>query len=464
MGVPGWVQDAVFYQIFPDRFANGDRGNDPYNVKKWEELPTVKGFHGGDLRGVIDHFAYLLDLGVNAIYFNPIFQAASTHRYDTYDYFKIDPKLGTLTDFHDLVAVAHQNNVHIVLDGVFNHCGRGFFAFHDILENGSESPYLNWFHIKKFPLDAYANGDAVNYLGWWKLKSLPKLNTDEPAVRQYLLDVARYWIEQGADGWRLDVPNEIDDDDFWFDFRSVVREANPEAYIVGEIWDGDPRWVGDRHFDGLMHYPIRDAVFDIIDQKISATDFADSVEGWLTKYPRENVNAMLVLLGSHDTKRLYRKMDGDWQKIMLASMFPFVYPGAPCVYYGDEIGMDGGSDPDCRRTFPWEEGKWHQTMRQWIQQLIRIRHERISLRRGDVQRIAVNEHGYAFCRNYNGEFTLVVMNFGDTETTLLLPCDLITFEKVNKLRDLITGDVITSDDNFNVTLAPWSGKLFGIEK
>ena len=244
MTVPDWVQDAIFYQIFPDRFANGDAANDPFNVQPWGSPPQLRGFQGGDLEGVIQKLDYLHTLGINAIYLNPIFQAASSHRYDTYDYFKIDPKLGDLDAFKRLLTVAHGLGIRVIVDGVFNHCGRGFFAFQDILENESDSPYLKWFHVKGFPLNAYGDQPPPNYECWWQHKSLPKFNTDEPAVRKYLLDVSRYWIEQGADGWRLDVPNEINDEEFWAEFRSLVKGINPHAYTLGEIWDVNPRWIG----------------------------------------------------------------------------------------------------------------------------------------------------------------------------------------------------------------------------
>mgnify|MGYP001823123149 CR=1 FL=1 len=260
MPVPSWVQDSVFYQIFPDRFYNGDQSNDPPNVHPWESKPTIWNFMGGDLGGIIQKFDYLLDLGVTAIYLNPIFQSASNHRYNISDYFKIDPKLGHLKDFHDLLDLAHANNIKVILDGVFNHCGRGFFAFSDLLENQEFSPYKDWFHVNTFPIDAYGTGKSKDYESWWGFKSLPKFNTNTFAVRRYIMDVAQYWIEQGADGWRLDVPNEINDDEFWAEFRYNVKSINNEAYIFGEIWEADTRWVGDAHFDGLMNYPVRDAL------------------------------------------------------------------------------------------------------------------------------------------------------------------------------------------------------------
>ncbi len=205
MTTPYWLQDSIFYHIFPDRFANGDRENDPPNLHKWGSPPTSSGFQGGDLRGIIQHFDYLLDLGINAIYLNPIFAATSTHRYNTSDYFSIDPKLGTLKDFHALVEIAHRNDVRLVLDGVFNHCGRGFFAFVDVLENGESSSYKDWFHIKRFPLDAYAPGESQNYLAWWNYRSLPKAQYIQPQGQEIHLSSCTLldrpgcrWLETGC--------------------------------------------------------------------------------------------------------------------------------------------------------------------------------------------------------------------------------------------------------------------------
>jgi glycosidase len=304
MSVPDWVRDAIFYQIFPDRFYNGDTENDPPNLQPWGAEPTYRGFQGGDLRGIIDKFDYLLDLGITALYLNPIFTAASNHRYNTHDYYTIDPTLGTMEDFHALLDAAHSNQIRVVLDGVFNHCGRGFFAFNDLLENGPDSRYVDWFHIHNYPLEAYSEGKSTSYAAWWGNKDLPQFNASNPDVRRYLMDVSRYWIEQGMDGWRLDVPAEIDDDDFWAEFRQVVKTANPDAYTVGEIWDGDPRWVGDSHFDGLMHYPLRRAILSMLTGKLPVSEFAGQMEAFPSMYPLENLHAMYVHLGSHDTRRV----------------------------------------------------------------------------------------------------------------------------------------------------------------
>ena len=412
MSVPYWVEDAVFYQIFPDRFANGSLENDPSNVQPWDSLRDLRGFYGGDLRGVIQKLDMLLELGVNAIYLNPIFQSPSTHRYNTTDYYRIDPRLGEMTDFKALLDAAHRNNMRVVLDGVFNHCGRGFFAFDDLLENQEYSPYRDWFHVIKFPVDAYSLGDATTYKAWWNFKSLPKFNTDNVQVRRYILEVARYWIEQGIDGWRLDVPNEIDDDDFWAEFRHTVKFSNPDAYLVGEIWDAQPRWVGEKTFDGLMNYPLRAGVLNLLSGQINVQTFADRMEGLLKLYPRENVFAMYSLLGSHDTERIMTLMNGNLQKVKLAFFYMLSYPGAPAIYYGDEIGLEGGKDPDCRRPFPWKTQHWKQELREWIQRLIAIRKQMPVMRRGEYARLAVDAGlgCYAFTRQLGLDLVLAALN------------------------------------------------------
>jgi glycosidase len=422
MTTPYWLQDAVFYQIFPDRFSNADSANDPANVTEWGAPPTIWNFMGGDLRGILQRFDYLLDLGINALYLNPIFLSPSNHRYNTTDYYQIDPKLGGMSDFQALLDLAHRNNVRVVLDGVFNHCSRGFFAFSDLLENEEHSPYKDWFHVHRYPLDAYSPGDALHYEAWWKFKSLPKFNTNHPAVRKYIFDVARYWIERGIDGWRLDVPNEINDDDFWAEFRHVVKSANRDACLIGEIWTADPRWANDTHFDGLMHYPVRDALLSCFNGKEPVPEFADKVEALFKIYPRENLYSMYVTLGSHDTERILTMLGGNLEKLKLAFQFIFAYPGAPALYYGDEVGVEGGKDPDCRRAFPWDPSGWKADLRPWLQNLIATRKSRASLRRGEYTRVIVDEtHGlYAFVRSLGAEKTLVVLNISEKPVNLRL--------------------------------------------
>jgi len=461
MTVPYWVADSIFYQIFPDRFANGNPLINPPNVQPWGAQPTNFDFQGGDLRGIMQHFDYLLDLGINAIYLNPIFQSASNHRYNTFDYYKIDPKLGNKKDFQRLLDLAHRNNIRVIIDGVFNHCGRGFFAFNDILENENHSPYKDWFHIKSYPLDAYTPGEAINYSAWWQLKSLPKFNTNNPLVRQYLFDVAKYWIEQGVDGWRLDVPNEIDDDPFWQEFRHVVTTANKDAYLLGEIWTIDPRWANDKHFDGLMNYPLREAILRILHSgTLEISQFATKVETLLTAYPTENINSMYNPLGSHDTERLFTKVECDTQKAKLAFLFQFAYPGAPAIYYGDEVGLQGGKDPDCRRAFPWDQSSWNLELFYWVKTLVSLRNRFPAIRKGNFTSVYSDDSSgyYVFSRRFGDEQIVVAINVSNQSQPVEIPVSKIGWTDGRQVLDLFTNkktNIIR--DSMHLSLAPWSG-------
>ncbi len=462
MTTPYWVQDAIFYQIFPDRFANGDASNDPPNVQEWGAKPTNWGFQGGDLRGILHHLDYLLGLGINAIYLNPIFAATTNHRYNTSDYYQIDPKLGTMADFHSLIDAAHKNNIRVVLDGVFNHCGRGFFAFVDVLENGVNSAYKDWFHIKQFPLEAYDKDDVHHYAGWWDHNSLPKLNTGNPSVRKYIFDIAKYWIDQGADGWRLDVPNEINDDSFWEEFRHIAKAANRDAYLTGEIWDVNPRWANDTHFDGVMNYPVRDALIPLLQGRENMTQFSDRLEKVFQAYSRENLYAMYLPLSSHDTERIKTLLGNDLAKTKLAFQFQMAFPGAPAVYYGDEIGLEGERDPDCRRAFPWDEAYWNQDLSQWVRRLIAIRKHNPILRRGDYVQIKAVNNLYAFARILGEESVLMAMNASAEPCRTNIPCAKLRWVEGRTVQNLLDGQTFTvTNGKVKVELPPWSGFWIG---
>lgn len=465
MTVPYWVQDAIFYQIFPDRFHRAISNIDAVRLQSWGSAPTARGFQGGNLRGIIEKFDYLLDLGVNALYLNPIFSSSANHRYHTNDYFRIDRTLGTLEDYKALLDVAHSNGVRVIIDGVFNHSGRGFFAFTDLLDNGSESRYKDWYYINGFPLDAFGGGKATNYKAWWDIKDLPKLNVDNPEVQDYILKVSRYWIELGTDGWRLDVPAEIDNDPFWAEFRRVVKDANPDAYTVGEIWDGNPRWVGDTHFDGLMHYTLRDAITDLLGYKLSLPEFVEKMEGFLDMYARENVYAMYLTLGSHDTRRMMTKLNDDINKVRLAFLLQFSNPGAPAIYYGDEIGMEGAKDPDNRRAFPWDESKWNHDLRAYVQRLIAVRKHHPALRRGDLKRVYLSKKDqiYAFSRVMGEDKLLIVINGSkdarkaDVQVSDMgLPEGAILEDVVSNMRFQV------KDQKLNLPFEPWGGMMLKV--
>jgi glycosidase len=416
---PEWVKHAVFYQIFPERFCNGDPSNDPENVQPWGTTPTPQNYMGGDLRGIISKLDYLQDLGITAIYLNPIFHAFSNHKYNTYNYFEIDPHFGDLAIFQELVQQVHQRGMYLILDGVFNHCGRGFFAFQSILEQTTASPYTNWFHLLQFPLHPYPPADSTsqdhkaNYKCWWNIPSLPKFNTDHKPTRRYLLNIARYWLEQGIDGWRLDVPNEIDDHDFWREFRQVVKDVNPDAYIVGEIWKDANPWLDGTQFDAVMNYLFRDLCCDFFaSETLRADQFAAGIDDLLAHYPPPATAGQLNLLGSHDTKRFSTKAGGDISRLYAAILFQMTYPGAPCIYYGDEVGMQGAEDPLCRGCFPWESANQNTHLYDWTRLCIRLRHAYPVLRTGSYTTLVASNVAdtpvYGFARS-NAEETLIVM-------------------------------------------------------
>ena len=398
---PDWVKDAIFYQIFPDRFCRSERYRAVGKFVPWNSRPTRENMFGGNLAGVEDKLKYIAGLGVNAIYLCPIFKSNSNHRYHTVDYFEIDPVLGTQKDFDRLVKKAHKLGLRVILDGVFNHCSRGFFQFNSLMELGQNSPYVDWFHVKGWPLNAYSG--KPNYECWWNYPALPKFNTGCPDVREYLFSVGEYWTARGIDGWRLDVPNEIDDDSFWQEFRRRVKAINPEAYIVGEIWDAPERWLQGDQFDGVMNYLFRKAVMKFLfdEHPISTEEFCSRLR---EAFPEGRGDIPMNLLGSHDTTRLRSQPRASWDRIRLALTLMFFLPGAPCVYYGEELGMEGGKDPDNRRSVPWEKLSQMQKEPVYalVKELTEMRKSSAVLRDGKLE-IACNGDGFDVKRTLGRE-------------------------------------------------------------
>ena len=437
---PDWVKDAVFYQIFPDRFARSGRPahHGGITFKPWGSSPREQGFHGGDLYGIAEHLDYLQDLGVTALYLNPIFASAANHRYHTFDYFQVDPVLGGNDALRHLIDELHARDMRIVLDGVFNHASRGFWPFHHLLENGADSPYIDWFIVKDWPLRPY-NNDAKkhhNYEAWWDLPALPKLNTDNEGVRRYIYDIAKYWIDFGIDGWRLDVPAEIDDDAFWREFRRIVKAANPEAYICGEVWTEAQRWLSGDQFDAVMNYLFMGPILSFAGatslqpdytrhhltlEPFTGDRFREHIEAALALYPWSVNLVQLNLIDSHDTARARWIMGEDDSALRLALMLQMTLPGAPCIYYGDEIGMSAADDPDCRESFPWHnEDAWNHELLAFYRAATRLRRELPQLRRGDFQTLAAGESLYAFERSDADGAVVVCVNTGLSEMSLEL--------------------------------------------
>jgi cyclomaltodextrinase / maltogenic alpha-amylase / neopullulanase len=427
-GGPGWVTDTVFYQVFPDRFYNGDRSNDPPGVVAWNAKPTYDNFFGGDLAGIAEKLSHLENLGVTGLYMTPIFRAGTNHRYDTHDYLQIDPLFGDAGALRELVEEAHARGIRVLLDGVFNHVGDGFWAFRDVVNQGEASLLKDWFFVHNLPLSqhppSYQTCGGTDYL--------PKLNAAHPDVRQHLLSVATHWIEQaGIDGWRLDVPWKVPLD-FWRAFRARVKQVRPDAYLVGEAWWswGEMRSV----FDGLMNYRLRARILDfcILDSQ-DAEDFA--IELGLLLEDSDGGELMLNLLGSHDTARIMTLANGDEKRVTLALAALFTLPGTPMIYYGDEVGMEGGDDPDCRRGMLWDETEWNQSLYDLTRTLIRVRREHPALRRGSFEIVLAFNRVLAFRRREGEDEVLVVLNPGAERRDFAIPLP----PGVSALSDAVTG-------------------------
>jgi neopullulanase len=457
---PAWVRDSVFYQIFPDRFARTSNpaliAASPYGsvgaLEPWESPPTAHGFKGGDLFGVAERLDELVDLGVNALYLNPIFSSASNHRYHAYDYLAVDPLLGGDAGLRALLDAAHALGIRVVLDGVFNHSGRGFWPFHHLLEAGRDSPYRDWFALDpdvragRRPLNAYPRARAgtghepgLGYEAWWGLPALPKLNVANPATAEYLWRVGEHWLRFGIDGWRLDVPDEIRVQGFWETFRQRCLAVNPECYFVGEIWEHAPEWLNGR-FDGLMNYPLGAAILGFAggshlhaqtigahhtySRTISRLDpqaFASALEVTTTVYPGPTIEAQLNLVGSHDTPRVGTVMGGDRDAVRCAYLLLLTLPGAPTIYYGDEIGMLGGDDPACRGAFPSDPGAGDRDLRATVRSLIAARTGNVALRRGTARVMATGRTSVAILREVGDQHALVLLNPGDESDRVELP-------------------------------------------
>ena len=349
---PEWVTKAVFYQIFPDRFRNGDVTNDPPGCMKWGEKPAVFSLAGGDLEGIRQKLGYLKDLGVGCIYTTPIFQSPTNHKYDTADYYRIDPSFGTNAEFAALVSEAHAHGMRFLLDAVFNHSGKDWFPFVDVIERGQESEYAGWFfNLYSFPVDP----EKCNYETFaLNVPTMPKLDTTHPGLAQYLLGVAEHWIKEAEiDGWRLDVANEVDHR-FWRAFRDRVKGAKDDAFILGEIWHDASDWLQGDQYDSVMNYPWRDATLAFLGGQLDAVEYDRRLTRLRFTHPTEVARGLVNLVGSHDTQRV-RTVLQSREKAAQAAVLLLTSEGVPMVYYGDEIGMEGSWDPDCRRCYPWDE-------------------------------------------------------------------------------------------------------------
>ncbi|MGD1904260.1 MAG: glycoside hydrolase family 13 protein [Geitlerinemataceae cyanobacterium] len=472
---PDWVKHAVFYQIFPDRFA---RGVDPrdrlpqsaIDLEPWDAPPTNEGYKGGNLWGVIEKLSYLQDLGITAIYLTPIFQSASNHRYHTHDYYQVDPLLGGNEALRALIDAAHDRDIKIVLDGVFNHASRGFFQFNDILEHGPHSPWLDWFRVTDWPLSAYDGAKPANYESWVGNRALPQFNHDNPDVREYIMRIGEYWIREGIDGWRLDVPFEVKTPGFWQEFRDRIKAIDPEAYIVGEVWSHAAPWLDGTAFDAVMNYELTGPILafaagDRIHEDmvgghdyapypaLDAAGYAAKIERLFGLYDWQIHLAQLNLLDSHDTPRAVTLADGDRGSLCIALFLMFTFPGAPCIYYGDEVGLAGAHDPDCRRSFPPEEA-WDRDLLEMCRTLIALRRQHSALRTGEYQTAIARGSVYGFVRRDADGAFLGLANVG------MEPVSVAIAELGVALGDRVFGAIERNGDE--LTLAPRSVGLLAL--
>ena len=463
--VPDWVEKSVIYQIFPDRFANGDKTNDPPNVQPWNARPTYYDYLGGDVAGVEQHLGYLKDLGVSAVYFNPVFKSPSNHWYQTTDYFQIDPIFGTNDEFINLTHDLRRNGIRTVLDGVFNHTATNFAQFADVVKNGADSQFTHWYTFRSFPVVV---GRNPNYLTWNNASSMPKLNYANAETRQFMLRVPDFW-QSHADiaGWRLDAANEVASD-YWQDFRKTVKGIDPNTWIVGEVWgDGSP-WLKGDQWDSVMNYQFRDAVLGFV-AKAGNGKPSDLMRKLMTIYfsnaPQAS-RSMMNLIGSHDTERILTLCNGDRSLAKLAAVIQFTWVGAPSIYYGDELGMEGGKDPDNRRGMAWEFATPHNDLLELYRTLIQIRNSNRALQSGEPIPIVSDDAKQvaSFARVLDDNADIVVINRSDRDedidlslnTVVGLPKSTITLE----FTDALSGKAyVPTDSTLHLRLTPRSAAV-----
>jgi neopullulanase len=480
---PAWARDAVFYQVFPDRFASSPRVAKPGALEPWDARPTYDGYKGGDLLGLVERLDELADLGITALYLNPIFTAASNHRYNTFDFFAVDPLLGGDAALRELLDAAHARDIRVVLDGVFNHVGRGFWPFHHVLESGGASPYRDWFYLdpdvagRRRGVHAYGvprggSDRERGYRSWWDVPSLPKLRVEHPAVREHLLAAAEHWLRFGIDGWRLDVPQDVEDPTFWPEFRRRVRAVNPEAYIVGEIWEEGPEWLAGDRFDALMNYPLGIAILGFVGgasldraviagqsnyaRQLVALDgpgFGAALQRQLSLYDPAVTAVQYNLIGSHDTPRARTVMGGSAARLRLATLLQLTLPGTPSIYYGDELAMEGTADPDNRRGYPPAGDVLPADAvetRSFVRAAIAARRGHVALRRGEARVVGAGPRWIAIERTAEGRRALVAVNAGDAPAAIELG-------SADGLRQIDLPGLESATDGSVVTVPPLGG-------
>lgn len=376
-----WMKEAVFYQIFPERFRRGDFSkDDSYINQAWEDLPKPNSFAGGDLKGIIEKLDHIKDLGVNALYLTPIFISPTNHKYDTIDYYEIDPQFGNKNDFKKLVEKAHGFGIRIVLDAVFNHMCHENPIFKDVIEKGKESRYYDWFYINGDKADV----EKINYETFAHVYNMPKLKTSNREVQDYLIKIAKYWIEEfDIDGWRLDVSDEVSHD-LWKRFRKEIKAAKADAVIIGENWHNAESFLRGDEFDSIMNYAFTNVCLAYFKGEKSAQETSDYLNMVIMRNRDQANRMMLNFLDTHDTPRFITEIGGSRDKVLAALSLSVVYMGANSLFYGTEIGLEGKGDPDCRRTFPWQNLEENKTYIEKVKEILEIKKHQ-TIKDGDIK-------------------------------------------------------------------------------
>lgn len=499
---PEWAHGAVIYQIFPERFANGEPANDPPGAVSWGSPPKWLEYQGGDLQGITQHLDHLHELGADALYLTPIFASPSNHKYDATDYYRVDPELGGDDALRALIAGLHARGMRLILDASFNHCHPGFFAFQDLIRNGARSQYRDWFTVHEFPIQVTFRPHMVrhgpseehrqqylqwvrslseaglpviektddgprvetSYEAWYGVVSMPKINLGNPETRAYFLDVTQYWLREfGIDGWRMDVARHVTPD-FWPEFRKAAKAANPDCYLLAEIWGDTSPWLQGDMFDATMNYIFRDLSVDYFALgSMPTVDLVDGVTRMLAMYAPQVTAVAHNLISSHDTERFMRLAGEDARRLRLATLFQLTIPGAPGIYYGDEIGMTGGFDPDCRRAFPWDKPEsWDGETLEMVRALTRLRKTHAALRHGGWRPLWESGDAFAFVRESPApgrhdpsERVLVAVNRGE-------PLPPFTIPATSARPEVLWGAVRVTSDEDTITiheLGAWSGAV-----
>lgn len=439
LSVPEWAKGIIYYQIFPERFANGDSTINPTECQKWGTVPNRENYMGGDLEGIIKNLEYLKELGVECLYLNPIFKGDFNHKYATTNYFEIDPSFGTKEKFNELVIKCHKYGIKIILDGVFNHCGVHFSAFQDVLEKQELSQYCNWFYIKKFPVVISETNAVYECVGNYGF--MPKLNTANPDVQSYILNVMMFWLkEYHIDGWRLDVADEIDPS-LWAATRYKIKSMYPNCLLLGETWGDGFSLLDEKSVDSIMNYTFRDSVRDFLAKGcIDAKMFNHRICQMRSHYPEEIREVLFQPLDTHDTERFLWNCKGDIKKLKLAVLFQLCFPGSPSIYYGDEIGLNGDNDPDCRKCMEWDPIKQDTELLNFYKKVICIRKMNSCLRKGNVIPLICEKMVYGYVCQFKNQQIYVLLNGAEEEREVMLPV-----LKIAKYEDLLTGKIYQAE-------------------